>query len=69
MGKRIEYKVVSYVMLDGQPQEFDKLDPETRGECVQKMLDNMGKTLGDYYSAHPEEVPALMEQPCVEVAG
>lgn len=67
MGKRIEYKVVSYVMLDGQLHEFDKLDKETRSECARKMLDNMGKTLSDYYSAHPEEVPALINQPFVEV--
>lgn len=68
MGKRIEYKVVSYVILDGQPHDFDKLDEETRSECTRKMLDNMGRTLSNYYSTHPEEVPALIDQPFVKVA-
>ncbi|MBQ9898522.1 MAG: hypothetical protein IJM44_03590 [Ruminococcus sp.] len=67
MGKRPEIKVVSYVMLDGEPHKFDELDDKTRASCVRKMLDNMSRTLSDYYSNHLDEAEQLAKQPFARV--
>ena len=69
MAKKQEYKVVSYVMLDGEPHKFDELDDKTRESCVKKMLNNMSRTLSDYYSNHLDEAEQLAKQPFVKVAG
>lgn len=69
MARGIQYKVVSYVMIDGVPHEFSGLDSQTRERCAEKMLGSMSRTLSDYYSAHTDEARTLMQQPCVEVAG
>ena len=67
MGRGIQYTVKSYVMIDGEPQEFCKLDDQTREKYKQKMLDNMGEVLSDYYSDHPDEFEKLSHKPYVEV--
>ena len=54
-------------MIDGEPQEFCKLDDQTREKYKQKMLDNMGEVLSDYYSDHPDEFEKLSHKPYVEV--
>ena len=60
--KSNELKTVSYIIINGAlPVRFDSLTPEKRAECVEKMCDNIGKTLSTYLSDHPEEAPPLFK--------
>lgn len=60
MTKKIE--CISYIIIGGAPPvRFDNLTPEKRAECVEKMCDNIGKTLSTYLSDHPEEAPPLFK--------
>lgn len=60
--KTTELKAVSYISIGGAPPvRFDSLTPEKRAECVEKMAENIGRTLSTYLSDHPEEAAPLFK--------
>lgn len=67
MGRQ-QLRAVSYVDFgDGRIVPFDSLDPETKSECVKKILDNVSKTVSEYISNHPEELESVMiNSTCVD---
>ena len=64
MGKRQEYKAVSYISIGGAPPvRFDSLSDEERTKCAHSMAQRMSATLSDYYSNHPDEAEKLLNAP------
>ena len=60
--KTTELKAVSYISIGGAPPvRFDSLTPEKRAECVEKMAENIGRTLSTYLSNPPEEAAPLFK--------
>ena len=60
--KTTELKAVSYISIGGAPPvRFDSLTPEKRAEYVEKMAENIGRTLSTYLSNHPEEAAPLFK--------
>lgn len=59
MAKKTELKAVSYVMIDETPVLWENLSTETRGECLKKMMENLGDTMSRYFSENPEEAEKL----------
>lgn len=57
--KKTELKAVSYVMIDETPVLWENLSTETRGECLKKMMENLGDTMSRYFSENPEEAEKL----------
>lgn len=57
MAKRQEYTCVSYVrMPDGSRVLFSELTEETKQSVREKIVENVGRTIGRYLSEHPEEI-------------
>lgn len=57
MAKRQEYTCVSYVrMPDGSRVLFSELTEETKQSVREKIAENVGRVIGNYLSAHPEEI-------------
>ena len=44
---------------DGNLIEFSTLTPEQKQHVREKIAENVGRVLGDYLSAHPEEIEPL----------
>ena len=60
MVKKQEYTCVSYIRgADGNLIEFSTLTPEQKQHVREKIAENVGRVLGDYLSAHPEEIEPL----------
>lgn len=59
MAKR-ELKAVSYVTIDGNPVLWETLSPQTRGECISKMMRNLSDVMSEYFSENPEEAKCLI---------
>lgn len=57
MRKSRELKVVSYVSVDGAPPvRWDSLTDKERDGLSERIMNNIGKTLSNQISEHPEEV-------------
>ena len=57
MAMRNGHEVVSYVrMPDGSRVLFDDLTPEKKQYVREKIVENVGRTIGRYLSEHPEEI-------------
>lgn len=57
MAMRHGHEVVSYVRAaDGNLIEFSTLTPEQKQDVREKIAENVGRTIGRYLSAHPEEI-------------
>ena len=62
MARETELKTVSYISIGGAPPvRFDSLSAEKRREAVARMSENIGRTLGEYLSDHPEEATPLFK--------
>ena len=60
MARKQEFEVVSFLRLpDGSRVPFDSLTGEERQRACEKMAENVGKAIGDYLTAHPEEIEPL----------
>ena len=57
MAMRYGHEVVSYVrMPDGNRVLFEELTKEKKQDVSEKIAENVGRVLGNYLSAHPEEI-------------
>lgn len=56
MAKELTF--TNYISIDGaEPVRMDSLSPEELQYCREKMAENMGRVMSDYYSNHMEEYP------------
>ena len=57
-GQKLE--VVSYVrMPDGSRKLFSEFTAEEKQNIREKIVENVGRTIGRYLSEHPEEIEPL----------
>ena len=57
MAMRNGHEVVSYVrMPDGSRVQFSELTEEKKQDVREKICENVGRVIGNYLSAHPEEI-------------
>lgn len=60
MARNQKLEVVSYVrMPDGSRVPFADLKAEEKQHVREKIAENIGRTLGRYFSEHPEELEAF----------
>lgn len=54
MAKELTF--TNYISIDGaEPVRMDSLSPKELQYCREKMAENMGRVMSDYYSNHMEE--------------
>ena len=56
MGKKVEYKVVSYIKIGDKIVPWDSIAQEEKKNLVEKMMQNVGSALSSYLSANPDEI-------------
>lgn len=57
MAKRQELTCVSFLRLpDGSLAEWSALPPEVKQDARERIVENVNKALGNYFTAHPEEI-------------
>ena len=61
MGKKVEYKVVSYIKIGDKIVPWDSIAKEEKKNLVEKMMQNVGSALSDYLSANPTEVEGIIK--------
>lgn len=57
----------SKIIINGELHSFDDLTAEKKKECIGKMMDNIGRTMGDYFRSRPEELAEFVKQSGVTV--
>ena len=68
MARNQKLEVVSYVrMPDGSRMLFDDLTPEKKQYVREKIVENVGRTIGRYLSEHPEEIEPFSRCKCVRL--
>lgn len=60
MARKTELKAVSYVTINESPVLWENLSDESRRECIENIMKNVGDALSIYFSEHPEEAENLM---------
>lgn len=59
MARGAKLTAVSYIDIDGEPILWDSLSKEKKEEYIQKIAENIGKTLSWYFGEHPDELASL----------
>ncbi len=57
----------SKIIINGEMYAFDDLSADKKKECIGKMMDNIGRTLGDYFRTRPEELAEFVKGDSVTV--